>query len=75
MLSHIENPKIMAPIAFRRVPCRFHSVAIQTLLGIAFRSDFGGFGNPNWTPKSMFEMFFWDAFFECVVVSIFALFI
>ena len=36
---------------------------------------FGGFGRPKWTPKSIFGRLFCDAFFECVLASIFAQFL
>ena len=66
MRSQIGGPKAMPPVALRRLPGDFHSVAKQASFRIAFRSDFGGFGRPKWMPKSMFEALFFDVFFECV---------
>ena len=36
-----------------------------------FGSILEGFGRPKWRPKSIFGRFFCDAFFECVLASIF----
>ena len=35
-----------------------------------FGAILGGFGKPNRRPKSIFGMFFFDVFFECVSASI-----
>ena len=70
MRSHIGSPKAMAPVDFRRFAGGSHSVAKQALFSIAFGTDFGGFGEPNWTRKSSFEALFFDVFSECVSLSI-----
>ena len=58
MRSFFGNPKAMPPVDFRRLPGELHSVAKQASFGIAFRTDFRGFGSPKWRPTSMFEAYF-----------------
>ena len=59
----------------------FHSLFFDNVFSKAFFSifwNFGaileGFGRPKWRPKSIFGTFFFDAFFERVLASIFGRF-
>ena len=55
----------------------FHSFFRRRFFGICFDlgSILGGFGRPKRRPKSIFGRFFCDAFFECVLASIFGRFL
>ena len=64
MRSQIGNPKAMTPVAFRRLPGEFHSVAKQASFNIAFRVDLEGFGSPKSMPKCDFRAIFSDVIFE-----------
>ena len=70
MRSQIGSPKAMAPVNLRRLAGGLRSVAKQASFNIAFGADFQGFGTPKWTPKSMLEAYFFDAFSDCVLASI-----
>ena len=70
MRSQIGGPKAMRPVALRRLPGDFHSVAKQASFNIAFGVDLEGFWRPRWAPKFEFRALFFDIIFECVFASL-----
>ena len=66
MRSQIGGPKAMRPVELRRLAGELHSVAKQASFGIAFRTDFRGFGTPKWRPKSMCEAYIFSMNFPTV---------
>ena len=69
MRSQIGGPKAMRPVALRRLPGDFHSVAKQASFNVAFGVDLEGFGKPRWLPKFDFRALFCDVIFDSVFVS------
>ena len=63
---------------FRAICIASRNELRPTSLSKGIYEDFGrisgGFGRPKWMPKSIFGTFFFDAFFECVLASIFGRF-
>ena len=47
MCSQIGSPKVVRPVAFRRVARDLHSVAKQASFDVAFRVDFGSENCPK----------------------------
>ena len=74
MRSHLDALQTPTPVALRRLPRGFHSVAKRASFSVAFGSDFKGIWRLTWTQKSMFGPRFFDVIFECVFVSILARF-
>ena len=75
MRSHLDALQTMPSVDLRRFPGAFHSFTQQALFRVAIRVDYRGFGKPKWMPKSTFEALFFNVFFECTFVSIFARFL
>ena len=71
MRSQIGGPKIMRPVALRRLWGDFHSVAKQASFNVVFGADFRRFWKPKWTPKVAFRAIFFDVIFEYAFASIF----
>ena len=68
MRSQIGGPKAMPPVALRRLPGDFHSVAKQASFNVAFKKDFKGFRKDFrrfWEAKTEAKIDFWEVFFRC----------
>ena len=69
MRSHLDAIQTMSSVNLRRLPRRFHSIAKQASLSVAFRSDFEGFGNDFgtlWEAKMDANIDFWEVILQCL---------
>ena len=72
MRSSLDALQTPIPVDLRRLAGGLHSVAKQASFGIAFWSNFGGFGRPKSMPKFDFTAYYFDVIFESVFTSKFA---
>ena len=69
MLSLRDSLQTLISVDLRRLARRFHSIAKQASLSVAFRSDFEGFGNDFgtlWEAKMDANIDFWEVILQCL---------